>query len=203
MPADKKDSPTGQDGQQQPRPAMPAADANADTGSKKPLSGGEIHKIVTVAITLAVGVAAVIAIPLGIRAWMEGRIDNAVEIKVRSVLSDQTILRKIAAESRPSLIFNANGEILQDMGAVQYLKPDDIRVIESGTLAGSAAPTKLHIGFVRPVSFPPIVTTLRDSGSVTASHDKGLDWDFDVIWIAVQPNTPNLESRVFRLEIVP
>ena len=70
-------------------------------------------------------------------------------------------------------------------------------------MGGSAAPTKIHIGFVRPVSADPIVTTLRDVGSVTASHAEGLDWEFTIIWYAVQPDTPHLQSRVFRLEIVP
>jgi len=202
MPADKKDSPTGQDGQQQPRPAMPAADANADTGSKKPLSGGEIHKFVTVAIALAVGVAAVIAIPLGIRAWMEGQIDKAVEAKTRSVLSDETILRKIAAESRPSLIFDSSGAILHDMGAVQYLKPDDIR-IECRNWGGTVMPSRLHIGFVRPVSFPPLVTSLNEPATISASHGKGLDWEFNINWTVIAEGDTNETIRAFRLEVVP
>ena len=171
MPADKKDYPPGHDGQQQPRPSVPAAEADADTRSKKPLSGSEIHKYATVATAFVVGVAAIISIPLGIRAWMEGQIDKAVEAKTRSVLSDETILRKIAAESRPSLIFDANGSILHDMGAIQYLKPDDIGVVKRDS---SGPPVVIHIGFIRPVSYPPLVTPLHDSAGVTAPTAK--DW---------------------------
>lgn len=125
------------------------------------------------------GIAAIIAIPLGIRAWMEAQIDKTVEAKMRSVLSDETILRKIAAESRPSLLFDATGSILHDMGAVPYLKPDDIRVVKRDS---DGPPLIIHIGFVRPVSYPPLVTPLHDSAVVTAANGKGLDWEFTINW---------------------
>jgi hypothetical protein len=66
-------------------------------------------------------------------------------------------------------------------------------------------PTKFHIGFVRPVSFAPIVTSLRDPASITASHGKGLDWEFDIKWTGImgEDQTTNESNFVFRLELVP
>ena len=171
--------------------------------STKALSPSGVYRFVTVAIAFVLSVAAVIAIPLGIRAWIENQIDNDVDAKVRSVLSDQTILRKIAAESHPSLIFDASGAILQDMGAVQYIKPDDIKV-SSWNYAGNVMPAKLHIGFNHSVSFAPIVTSLRDPAAIIASHGKGLDWEFDINWTVAGGDEPtNGASYVFRLEVVP
>lgn len=204
MPDEKKNDPAGQDGQQQLRPPVSAADNNANAGNKKPLSASEVHKSVTIAIGLVVGIAAVIAIPLGIRAWMENQIDNAVEEKMRTVLSDETILRKIAAESRPSLIFDASGAILQDMGAVQYIDPKDIR-IEHENWAGVVVPSQIHIGFVKPVSFTPIVTSLRDPATIVATHEKGLDWIFNITWtvLTAEGQATNDSAFVFRLELTP
>jgi hypothetical protein len=198
MPADKKDDPTGQDGQQQPKPAI--VSTTADNGGDKKF-GGEFHNAKTV-LEIAGLIVALIVSALGTQAWLENRIDNAVEAKSRSVLSDETILRKIAAQSRPSLIFDANGSILHDMGAVQYLKPDDIRVVKRDS---DGPPLVIHIGFVRPVSYPPIVTPLRDSAGVTTANGNGLDWEFTINWIVSPwPGTETNDAlRVYRLEIVP
>jgi hypothetical protein len=208
MPADKKDDPTGQDRQQQKKPAIVSAAADnggGDRGDEK-FSNREIHKeagSVKFWVEVVVVIAALIAIPLGIRTWVESKIDNAVEAKMRSVLSDETILRKIAAQSRPSLIFNGNGSILFDMGAVQYLKPDDVRIVEHINDQGTIMPTKLHIGFVRTVSFAPLVTPLHDAATLTASHGKGLDWEFTINWNIGPLDDTNDSSRVYRLELVP
>jgi hypothetical protein len=129
-------------------------------------------------------------------------IDDEINKTVDSRLSDEIVLRKIAAQTRPSLIFNGSGSILHDMGAAQYLKPDDIEITEHINDQGIIMPTKLHIGFVKPVSFPPIVTPLYDTASLTAVNGKGLDWDFLINWTVV-PDKTNDEARVYRLEIVP
>ena len=206
MPDDKKDNPAGQDRQQQQRPAASANDNGGGNRGDEKFLGGEIHKWAAPTkfwVEIVVVVAALITIPLGIMTWAEGKIDNAVEAKTRSVLSDPTILRKIAAESRPSLIFNGAGAILQDMGAVQYVKPDDIRVLARDNEAGINIPIKLHIGFVRPVAFSPIVTSLRNPASIIASHEKGLDWDFIINWTVITTGDTNDSDCVFRLELVP
>jgi hypothetical protein len=203
MSSDKKDGPTGQDAQQQPKPAI--VSAAADDGGRnrgKEKFGGEFHSVKTVLEIVGL-IAALIVAALGAQAWIENRIENAVETKTRSMLSDETILRKIAAESRPSLIFDGTGAILHDMGAVQYLKPDDIRIVERHEWGGILLPSKLHIGFVRPVSFAPLVTPLNDAAMVSASHGRGLDWEFTINWTVIVEENTNDSVRVFRLEVVP
>ena len=147
---------------------------------------------------IAIALAGVVGIVLGLKIWQEDAIDKAVEKK----LVDPFVLRKVAEQSRPSLIFNGSGAILHDMGAAQYLKPDDIHIVEYVNDQGIIMPTKLHIGFVRPVSFAPLVIPLYDTASLTASNGRGLDWEFTINWTVV-PGDTNDSSRVYRLEIVP
>jgi hypothetical protein len=203
MPADKKDAPTGQDGQQQPKPtevSTASDNGGRDGGDKK--FGGEFHNAKTVLEIVGLIVALIIA-ALGAQAWLESRIDNAVENKMRTILSDETILRRIAAEAHPSLIFNGKGSILHDMGALPFIKPDSILVTGRTHLEGTKAlPQKIHISFMKPVSFPPIVTVLNDTATITASNGKGLDWEFSINWIIV-PIDSNDEDLVFRLDVVP
>jgi hypothetical protein len=202
MPADKKDDPTQQDGQQQPKPTkVIAAEKNRpDNGADKYTANSHgfwfrSFRSVEVALVLA-GIAGAV---LAVKTWQESAIDKAVEKK----LSEPIILRKIAAESRPTVIINGKGSILHDMGAVQYLKPDDIRISEYGNDQGIIFPAKLHVGFVRPVSFAPLVTSLFSTANITANHGKGLDWEFTINWMVLPLNTTNEEDLVFRVEVVP
>ncbi|MGD0815590.1 MAG: hypothetical protein ABSA83_18510 [Verrucomicrobiota bacterium] len=54
--------------------------------------------------------------------WLQSRVDQAVTSK----LSDDKVLRQIAAQIKPSLIFDGKESIVSDMGASQFVK--DIRV---------------------------------------------------------------------------
>ena len=194
------DEPRRQDGKEQSRPAASPENEQNDTeqGRKNNAQfhgfGPRMFRAAEIALALA-GVAAIV---LGLKMWQESAIDRAVEKK----LVDPFVLRKVAEQSRPSLIFDGNGAILHDMGAAQYLKPDDIKIVEHVNDQGFIMPTKLHIGFVRPVSFAPLVTPLRDVASLTASNGKGLDWEFAINWTVV-PTDTNDSSHVFRLELVP
>src|SRR5206468_10489115 len=94
---------------------------------------------------------------LGIQSWLEGRIDKAVERK----LTDETILRKIAAQARPSLIFDAKESILSDMGAVQLVK--DIRIAKRNQ---SGWPERIEVEFTRHFANPPVLTALYDSVAI-------------------------------------
>jgi hypothetical protein len=132
---------------------------------------------------------------LGIVGWIENRIDKAIERK----LSDEAILRKIAAQSRPSLIFNAKESIIADMGAVQYVKPDDVRITKR---TADGWPQHIHIGFTCPLSIPPILTSLYDSARIVADRGKGLDWEFEINW-ELEPGSKDDKDRLYRLEILP
>ncbi|HEU0010376.1 MAG TPA: hypothetical protein VFT34_11225 [Verrucomicrobiae bacterium] len=130
---------------------------------------------------------------LGIVGWFESRIDKAVERK----LSDEAILRKIAAHARPSLTFDATESIIADMGAAQFVK--DIRVAKRKS---DGWPERVEIDFTRAFQTPPIVTSLYDSVQIGARRGRLFAWTFDVHW-SVAPPTTNDTDRLYRLEVVP
>jgi hypothetical protein len=143
-------------------------------------------------------IAVVAGICYGAVHWVEARIDKTVEQK----LSDETILRKIAAQSRPSLIFDGKESVLSDMGAAQYLK--DIRVTRRiGNLSSNSPPTRILIDLNRHFANPPILTALYDSVAIKPERAKGFSWVFEINWIVEAADSTNDLSRAYRLELVP
>ena len=136
-----------------------------------------------------------IAVPLAIKTWLEGEVEKSVE----KTLKDEATLRKIAAQSRPSLIFNMKAQIVSDMGALQYVDPKDIRITNP---QGEGWPMLIHVGFIRHVSNPPILTALYDSTAIKAERGKGLDWEFTITFM-IGTVIPDDKDRLYRLEIVP
>ena len=140
--------------------------------------------------------AFIIGVVFAIIAW--------IDFDISRRLTDETTLRKIAAYSRPSLIFNGKESIIADMGAVQYLHPKDASVkdIRITSRINGRIPHHIHIGFTRSLSVAPILTSLYDVSQITAGHGRGLDWEFELDWNPL-PNGTNEADLLFRLEIVP
>jgi hypothetical protein len=127
--------------------------------------------------------------------------------------SDHVILLKRLdkpSETHPWLIFNGSGEILKDMGAGQYLKPGDIRIV--GHMDGKldADPTAIHIGFLQRV-YDPQITPVNspDRASIVLPEPKGLDWEFRIEYsydnLSHRMSDPDVKdsSREYRLEFIP
>jgi hypothetical protein len=171
-----------------PLPALPErSDARPNEGPKK-------VALIT-AREVFIGFAGVVALATigyaGIH-WMEERIDKAVERK----LSDETILRKIAAQSRPALLFDANESITADMGAGALIKTIQITEREK-----DGWPNRILIDFARHISSPPILTPLNESARILPRRAKGFAWLFDVQEVVVHNSDSN--NWIFRLELAP
>ena len=139
--------------------------------------------------------AFIIGTVIAVMAWMDFDIGRK--------LSDPQILRKIAAESRPSLIFDAKESIVSDMGAAQYVK--DIRITDRAKFEEVFAPNlpkRIHIEFARPMQSPPVVTALYEMVDFKAERGRLSSWDFTASWKGTPQNT-NAEALLFRLEIIP
>lgn len=177
--------------------AVPAAQQSPQTTSNK--DAGKIHWPVFRAVFF--GVAAVMAVAglfyQGVH-WLEERIDKAVEIK----LSEPVILRKIAQESRPILVFNADESIVADGGASQFVKELKITA-RSSWEKNVNLPDHIHIEFTKFLQSAPIITPLSQMlGVVTAKRGTGLSWEFEFAWGGYTPGQ-NQEHQLFRLEILP
>jgi len=143
----------------------------------------------------------VIGVFFGIKTWQESTIDKTIDRK----LNDEFYLRKIAAKSRPALVFNANESIVSDSGAAQYVKDIQINFTTNETTWGgvtSPIPRSVHIEFNSHLASPPILTPMSDSMTVNAERGKGLSWDFELEWI-VAPWSTNNTKRFYRLEFFP
>jgi hypothetical protein len=115
-------------------------------------------------------------------------------------LADKSILDAIAARLRPELIFTDAGAIIADMGGAMLLSDKKIEVI-LGTAMSVQAPTKIVVHMRRPVDLAPILTPMNpDIVRITASHDAGNDWRFDICYEMVNHDDNHSRQRYYRLE---
>jgi len=145
------------------------------------------------AIEVALALAGVAAVVIGIKTWQESSIEKAVQKE----LSDEATLRKIAAQAQPMLIFDANGGFISDSGGLAYI---DRIVIEErdGTF-----PVKLLVKPKRLLSQPPLLSTIDNILlEYQARRREGMDWEYLIKMRVIQgPGTDSTLCR-FRLEVL-
>ena len=173
---------------------MPSASPVNDSSGAVAKPHGIIHST-KAWLEVVLLIFGVIAIPLGVKTWLEGEVEKSVS----KTLSDETTLRKIATHSRPSLIFDAHESVVTDMGALPFINPQDIRVTKR---TADGMPGHVHIGFVRQVSVVPILTSLHDPVDITYERGRGLGWEFELAWDRI-PVGKKDSALMFRLEVMP
>jgi hypothetical protein len=172
--------------------------ANATPGAQSNLSLSFYHRNKAV-IEPVIALLALIGALAGGFVWLEAHIDQTVEHK----LSDPVILRKIAQESRPVLIFNADESIVADEGASQFIKELKITSRESISPTNMNLPAHVHIEFTKFFVNSPIVTPVTQFlGVATGKRGKGFSWEFDFTWGGYTPGQDS-EHQLFRLELLP
>lgn len=125
--------------------------------------------------------------------WIRKSIDESVTTK----LNDEKVLRQIAAQVRPSVIFDAKESIISDMGAAQFIK--FIHVTERNT---NGQPKHIQVDFTRHFASAPVLTALHDSVAIFSDRGKGLSWEFEITWIVDETYIDD-RLRVYRLELIP
>jgi len=193
----EKNPSTGDDKESGSLTAVIVGNASPEAASQN--SKGPGYSRVPWHITWAVfvGIAAFVGVAglfYGIAHWAEERIDKTVERK----LSDEVILRKIAAQSRPALIFDANESITADMGAAQLVK--EIRIT---TKDPDGWPTHVHIDFNKHLAIPPILTSMHEICAITPSRGKGLSWEFQITDVVQHGFIATSNLWAYRLELAP
>jgi len=142
--------------------------------------------------------ALIIGAAFGIKRWEESTVNKAVDDK----LSDPIILRKIAAESRPMLVFKGNESIIADEGAAQFIK--EIKVAERGSSGAKDLPSHIHIELTKFFPQAPILTLISPALCVvTTERGKGLSWEFNLSYSS-EPGVDDFGNQIlFRFEILP
>jgi hypothetical protein len=146
----------------------------------------------------AIGViAAAIATCFAVYLWVLRTIDSTIERK----LSSPAVLRKIAAESRPSIIFDTNESIVADLGGSEFIKSISITRKQQGQEMTIAVDFNIYL----PTA--PLLTPLDGGGvMITSERGKGLRWRYHLQYITVLalagPSDDPNHSRAFRLELL-
>lgn len=148
-----------------------------------------------IATSVFVGIGGFITVSLLVwqgAEWIRKSIDETVTAK----LNDERVLRQIAAQVKPSVIFDAHESIISDMGAAQFIKSIHV------TMGTNGQPEHIHIDLTRHFANAPVLTALYDSVGIWPERGKGLSWDYSISWI-VQESIINDRNRVYRLELIP
>jgi hypothetical protein len=150
-------------------------------------------------IVFSIGIfAGVSVIVLHTAEWLQGRVDQAVTSK----LSDDKVLRQIAEQVRPALIFDANEAIIENMGAASYIA-DNGKGIHM-TKEPDGWPRHIHIDFTKQFANPPILTSMYEITTIIPKHGKGFSWDFDVSDVVAHGQViMSTNLWLYRLELVP
>jgi len=126
--------------------------------------------------------------------WIQSKIDSAVERK----LSDPKILRQIAAEARPTVIFNANESVVADLGGAQFIKNISIKREDKD----ERIPREIDIDFTAHLPNAPLLTPLHnDSVTISARRGKGFSWHFTLDY-GMTLGLAEGEERTYRLELI-
>lgn len=149
--------PEAKDNREQVRSCPFALLQSAESGAEKSTDNKRpnwIHwKIVASAFVAIGGFITVSLLVWQGAEWIRKNIDEALMAK----LNDEKVLRQIAAQVRPSVIFDANESIISDMGAAQFVK--SIRILRGGRYL---QPVNIQIDFTRHFANAPLLTALHD-----------------------------------------
>lgn len=117
-------------------------------------------------------------------------INQIIDFKINKKIYNNEFLSKIAIRVRPFAIFNANGSIIVDKGAMEYL--ENIEVIPK---KNSRIPRKIILSPKKLLEQPPIITSI-DQPSVIAKPErsKGIKWEYicDVSYIMEPEISPDV-----------
>ena len=182
-------------GKQSPADVVPSSQQAANTATSEQGKLPFYHRNKWV-IEPVLAVLTLAAALLGVMLWMEDRIDKTVERK----LSDEKILRKIASEAQPVLIFNEHGAILFDGGGLEYINDIIIDPKEPFPFPKTI--------LIRPKKFltqAPLLSSIDGLWfDYTSERKTGLDWEYHIPNYTMNGASGNLNPKTtrFRLEIL-
>jgi hypothetical protein len=132
----------------------------------------------------------VIAVIGGIYGFMVF-IDKRIENRIR----DDAFLRKLASAIRPSVIFDHNGSVLIDQGAMHFIEAIYIELDEPGPY-----PKRIVIQPKQHLPYAPLLTPLEsDMANISTSRGKKHDWVYTLDYFMTSDERETLR---YRLEII-
>ena len=122
-------------------------------------------------------------------------VESYLNAKVRERVNDPEFIRKVAAQVRPSVIFDGNGTILADIGAMQFLEK-----IEVAGLYAGAGVQQIVVYPKEHLAYPPLLQSV-DSATweIRAKRGKAYQWVYE---LSLNSTADNQKEFRFRLEII-
>jgi hypothetical protein len=131
----------------------------------------------------------------GLTSWVDSRI--------KAVVTDENYIRRVAAEVRPSVIFNGKGNVLVDQGAMRYLDGSNgIHILGYQDEANwPGVPARILIRPKQHLAYAPLLIPLDPTVSGSdVERTNQFDWVYSVYTgpVITEPRP----SPQFRLEIL-
>jgi hypothetical protein len=121
---------------------------------------------------------------------------NLIDQRIDAKLADPALVRRIAAEVRPALIFDSDNRILVDQGALQYVESLHFEFLEGGDTTAKLV--------VTPKSFlavAPLLESLDVEGyDIKVDRGPGVSWVYTLTAVRFFESAVKIER--FRLEIL-
>jgi hypothetical protein len=135
---------------------------------------------------------------------------SLIEWRVRSIIKDPDFVAAVAKQSRPSMVFDGEGRVILDSGALALLRepPEVVRLILRSEEGGDPKLARITIKPNNALKSEPLIQSL-DYGNVAviAERGPGLSWIIHInartIYVAMQNEKANLAPPRFRLELQP
>ena len=124
-------------------------------------------------------------------------LNNYIDRRIDNKINNSDFLHELARHVRPSLVFNDNGSIIADMGAVQYIIDIKVSKGDKNSILIIISPNE-YLGV------EPILESLDAEYSIHAKRGPKFDWIFNLYAIQqlVMESSPDRDNERFRLELI-
>lgn len=131
------------------------------------------------------------------------QISSSVEKRIDAKINSPEYIRKVAAEVRPSIVFDHEGKILHDGGGLKYIDSNIIfeKINDSKSEKGDY---KISITSKIYLQSLPLLEPIDQTYVIKGKRGKGLKWVFNVFDVGISFGSKKhggLQNR-FRLEII-
>lgn len=130
----------------------------------------------------------IFATPFAVQSYLNTKVDERV--------NDPEFIRKVATQVRPSVIFNHNGSILADLGAMQFVDKIEVSGFPTDLLEklNVIVYPKLHL------PYPPLIESV-DSSSwfISSKRGVGYQWSYE---LNLSSSEQDPKEFILRMEII-
>ena len=142
---------------------------------------------------LALGAVGAIAIIVAAYHAINNHIDDRIESKI----SDEKFLKELSHNIRPSVVFDQRNSVLADMGAMKYIESITV-VVEDGEPKKIVLSPKVFLGVA------PILVCLDGHFEIIKKQGKKYDWEYELKHVSrlLIESAGQITNHRFRIEIV-